>query len=403
MSFDSKVFYAEIRKSVFGGRMTQPQVDGVQSLLDSTIRNNVTNPHHVANILAQVTRETGKGMLPVKETVYPSSKNKNPSDATVIKRLDTAFAKGQLKGVKTPYWRDGGFGRGQIQLTHLSSYGDWGKRLKIPLRENPSLALDLKISSDIAVIGMRDGVFRKKKLSDYNFPNDLDNPQATNPRRIVNGNDGSDKEVAKYHRAYYAALIAAGWQESKKSTPVAKKNIYDGKYYAEVESVQKRLDELGYPEVGDWDGKWGNRTRAAVLAFRVDNNLPLDPVIDDALLAALMTATPRSEAKSRKDATIKDLRAVGAEDVKQADQLDVGGYVIAGTGIVTGGGKLLEEVDKNSATLGRVSEALSPLISFVQDNFWILLIGGGAFIVWKSGILKRIRLEKHQTGKDVSE
>ena len=406
MSFNSKVFFDSIRKSVFGGRMNQGQVEGIQSLLDSAIRNKVTNPHHVANILAQVTRETGKIMLPIKETVYASSKDKNPSDATVIKRLDTAFAKGQLKGVKTPYWRNGGFGRGQIQLSHLTpggNYDKFGKLLKLPLMTNPSLALDPVVSADVAVIGMRDGIFRTKKLADYNFPKDLDNPQATNPRRIVNGNDGSDAEVAKYHRAYYAALVEACWNESKKPVPVPTKNLYDGKVYPEVESVQKRLDELGYPEVGDWDGRWGKRTRAAVLAFRADNHLPLEPVIDDELLAALMTATPRAEVSARKEATIKDLRAVGAEDVKQADQIDIGGYVLAGTGVVTGGGKLLDEVDKNSATLSRVAEAISPVVSFVQDNFWLLLIAGGAFVIWKSGILKRIRLEKHQTGKDVSE
>lgn len=405
-AFNTKVFYDNVRKSIFSNRLNQMQVDGIQSILDSCVRNRVTDPHHVSNVLAQVTRETGKIMAPIKETVYASSKDKNPSDATVIKRLNTAYAKGQLGKVKTPYWRDGGFGRGQIQLTHLGvggNYDKFGKILKRPLLTTPSLALDPIISADVAVIGMRDGIFRTKKLADYKFPKDLDNPQATNPRRIVNGNDGSDAEVAKYHRAYYDALIAAGWDSKQKADAANKINIHDGKYHVEVETVQKRLDELGYPEVGDWDGRWGNRTRAAVLAFRADNAMKLDPVIDDALLAALMTATPRAEVESRKEATIKDLRKVGAEDVKQADQLDISGYVLAGTGVVTGGGKLLDEVDKNSATLTRIADTLAPLVNFVQDNFWLLLIAGGAFVVWKSGVLKNIRLEKHQTGKDVSE
>jgi hypothetical protein len=54
-------------------------------------------------------------------------------------------------------------------------------------------------------------MFRKFGLGDYTFPRDLDNPPDTNPRRIVNGKDGSDKEVAGNHRLFHAALVAAGW------------------------------------------------------------------------------------------------------------------------------------------------------------------------------------------------
>lgn len=228
-----KLFSALRSKSsgAFGTSLTQPQVDGVNAILDSAKRNNVTNIHHVANVLAQVYHETGGYMLGVKETVYPSSKDKNPSDATVIARLDKAFRDGKLKGVKTPYWRDGAFGRGPIQLTHWENYEKFGRKLGIPLRQKPELALDPKHGADIAVIGMRDGMFRNRKLSDYNFPNDLHNPQATNPRRIVNGNDGTDAKVRGYHLAFYAALKDAGYDsrpELIEPIPVApKRSIWE--------------------------------------------------------------------------------------------------------------------------------------------------------------------------------
>lgn len=211
---DNAKFFASLRarnSGVFGTSLSQSQVDGINALLDSCRRNSVVGSHHVANVLAQVYRETGGYMLGVKETVYPSSKDKNPTDAQVIARLDAAWKKGRLGNVRTPYWRDGAFGRGPIQLTHWENYEKFGKELGVPLREKPELALDPKIGADIAVIGMSRGLFRGKKLSDYQFPYALDAKPASNPRRIVNGNDGSDKEVARFHRAFHAALLAGGY------------------------------------------------------------------------------------------------------------------------------------------------------------------------------------------------
>jgi hypothetical protein len=186
----------------------------MQAILDACQKNGVTETHHVANVLGQVRRETGGYMSPIKETVMPSHKNKNPSDAEVIRRLDRAWAAGRLGKVKKPYWRTGEFGRGQIQLTHAEN------RLKFGITD-PDDLLKLDVSARVAVVGMRDGVFRRHKLADYDFPAALEAPQKNNPRRIVNGNDGSDAEVAKFHRQFYAALVKAGWND-KSTTATAK-------------------------------------------------------------------------------------------------------------------------------------------------------------------------------------
>jgi hypothetical protein len=188
------------------------QVEGMESLLDAGRHLPL---HHMANVLAQVRRETGGHMAPIKETVMPSHKDKNPSDAEVIRRLDRAFAAGKLKWVKTPYWRDGWFGRGQIQLTHQKNYAKFGIT-------NPEDAMQLQVSARIAVQGMERGMFTGKKLADYAFPAALDAPPARNPRRIVNGHDGSDAEVAGFHRQFAAALEKAGWEPARAApqTPV---------------------------------------------------------------------------------------------------------------------------------------------------------------------------------------
>ena len=212
-------FFDAVRATLFFGTLTQAQVQGCEAILDACARYGVTDSHHVAHILAHVFHETGRYMLPIKETVMPSHKDKNPSDAEVIRRLDRAFAAGQLSWVRTPYWRNGWFGRGQLQITHLENYEKMGKRLGVDLVKNRDLALDRNISASIAVVGMAEGRFTGKKLSDYSFPAALDagldakaDPDGwrRHPRRIVNGRDGTDAQIAQYHRAFHAGVVAMG-------------------------------------------------------------------------------------------------------------------------------------------------------------------------------------------------
>lgn len=207
-------FFEAIRPAF--GKLNEAQVTGMNALLDAGA---ALPLHHMANVLAQVRRETGGHMAPIKETVMPHHLDKNPSDAEVIRRLDRAFAAGKLKWVKTPYWRDGWFGRGPIQITHRTNYAKFGI-------SDPNDALRPHIGAHIAVRGMRDGMFTGKKLADYTFPADLDAPPSRHPRRIVNGVDGSDAEVAKFHRQFAAALTKAGWTAQKVvDQPLASKPV----------------------------------------------------------------------------------------------------------------------------------------------------------------------------------
>lgn len=170
-----------------------------------------------------------------------------------------------------------------------------------------------------------------------------------------------------------------------------------------VRRVQERLDALGYPEVGAFDGRWGSKTRAAVLAFRADAGLPLVAVIDNDLLAALMTAEPRPVSEARAMASLADLRAVGAEDVKAADMSQIAGGVAVASGGLGAASKLLDGAEEYSGLAQRALDVIDPFKNFIADNFWLFLGGVGIVVVWQTGLLKRIRLEKHQTGRDVSE
>lgn len=214
---DRKKFFDNLRASgaVFGKSLTADNVAGTEAILDACIFYRVSDPWHVAHIMAHVYHETGGTMAAVKETVMPSHKDRNPSDAEVIRRLDTAFKNGKLPWVKTPYWRNGAFGRGQIQVTHHDNYVKLGKAIGVDMSKDYSLALDLKNSATVAVVGMSRGLFTGKKLSDYKFPAALNNPPESHPRRIVNGKDGTDAKVATYTKAFYSALVAGGYELPK--------------------------------------------------------------------------------------------------------------------------------------------------------------------------------------------
>jgi len=203
-----KEFFAQLRRrdsGVFGTRLTQGQVDGTEALLD--VMEGWSLPH-VAHVLAEVYHETGRGMMPVKETVFPGHKDKNPSDAEVIRRLDRAWARGQLTWVKEPYWRDGWFGRGQIQITWEDNYVKASALTGVDLISHPEKALDLKISAKIAAYGCQAGMFRGRKLSDYDgLPY-----RHADARNIVNGDARKvGPEIEQIALAFEKALKAGQW------------------------------------------------------------------------------------------------------------------------------------------------------------------------------------------------
>jgi len=228
---DRKAFFAALRKrdsGAFGTSLTQGQVDGCNALLDACEGWPVD---HTAHVLAEVLHETGGGMLPVKETVYPYSKDRNPSDATVISRLDWAWSNGQLTWVKTPYWRAGWFGRGQIQLTHETNYRKASALVGVDLVRHPGKALDLALSAKIAAEGCRAGMFTGKKLADFDGPRGYDH---INARAIVNGDRAKyGGTISKYAEAFTVALRAVSYGVTappadyvREPSPVPSKGIW---------------------------------------------------------------------------------------------------------------------------------------------------------------------------------
>lgn len=193
-----EIFYAYARRAPFGGRISKEQVTGTNAILDAWDRHGDGDDRKLANVLAQVFHETGARMVPVRETFASS-------DRQAIRRLDAAWRQGRLPQVSKPYWRDGWFGRGPIQVTHEDNYIRMAEALGVDLHGKPGLLLDLEVGALSAVKGMMDGLFSGAKLADF-FNGKKDDPVGA--RRIVNGSDKA-RLIASYHRNFLDSIKAA--------------------------------------------------------------------------------------------------------------------------------------------------------------------------------------------------
>lgn len=164
-----------------------------------------------------------------------------------------------------------------------------------------------------------------------------------------------------------------------------------------VQRVQEKLIELGYPEAGKADGKWGTKTRAAVLAFRADRELPIVADIDDVLLSELMRASKRPVSEERATATAEDLRVAGSRKIAAADDTSAAGGILGACGGVGALGLLQGQV---SAVDSLVSQ-LSGVIETVKPIWPFLLLALGAYIVWQQIKIKRATVQDYREGKYV--
>jgi putative chitinase len=103
-------------------------------------------------------------------------------------------------------------GRGKVQLTWKSNYAKAGKRLGLDLVAHPELAKDPDVAGRILAIGMEEGWFTGKKLSDYLPTNGspATETQFESARRIINGTDRAEL-VAGYAADFQQALVAGKW------------------------------------------------------------------------------------------------------------------------------------------------------------------------------------------------
>lgn len=197
-------FYSAIRGPLFGGRLSQSQVEGMEAVLDEWQRRPAGGDRRwLAYMLATAFHETASTFRPVRETLADS-------DEEAIRILDLAFRKGRLSRVREPYWRkdaDGRswLGRGLVQLTHKRNYEIMSRETGIDLVAAPERAMDMAVAVRILFSGMEKGLFTGRKLGDYFAPG---RAGWVNARRIINGLDRAET-IAGHGRVFLGALEGA--------------------------------------------------------------------------------------------------------------------------------------------------------------------------------------------------
>lgn len=99
------------------------------------------------------------------------------------------------------------YGRGYVQITWQANYERLGQRLGLDLTSDPDVVMRPDIAVQILVVGMKEGLFTGKKLSDYIT---LKASNYRGARRIVNGTDKANA-IAELARDYERLLLAAGY------------------------------------------------------------------------------------------------------------------------------------------------------------------------------------------------
>jgi uncharacterized protein (TIGR02594 family) len=161
----------------------------------------------------------------------------------------------------------------------------------------------------------------------------------------------------------------------------------------ELKVVQQQLRDLGYFEVGNVDGRYGPRTRAAVLAFRADNALSLSPDVDPVLVEALQKAKPRAVSRERAEG-----KPAGSRIMKAADSQ-------ISTGIVGMAGAAASVVAPAVETAERAKDVTERTVGLLNLTDWLLPVlpwaGAAIFLIvillaWKA---RAARIEDYRTGK----
>jgi predicted chitinase len=202
MRIDRRIVFAGLRNAVFGGRLGQGQVEGIEAVLTRFCARGWAEPRWLAYMLATAHHETGGTMQAVRETFAPT-------DEEAVARLERAWRAGRLPTVTMPYWRrdpEGRsyYGRGLVQITHRENYAKMSRVTGLDLVAEPDLALRPDVASTILVVGMTEGLFSGARLSDFFSGTTADWIGA---RKIVNGTDRA-KKIAVTAITFDAAIRA---------------------------------------------------------------------------------------------------------------------------------------------------------------------------------------------------
>lgn len=306
-----------------------------------------------------------------------------PSDS--YPRLEQAYAINPEAALRSASW-----GRGQI------------------LGENHAIC-NYASAHEMVQAFMDDEACHIQAMIDFIIANNIDDDlRAHRWETVARVYNGPGYAVHNYHGRLEAAFRKWRGIRDTPWNPDGVEILYPtlrrGHYGFIVTHLQELLHEANYP-VGAIDGDFGGATSAAVLSFQEDHGLGVTGIVDQSTWAALMNGANNPVAEARQEETVRDLRERGSRTVKEADVTQVGGGLIAVGGAVGTVAEVLDAADSVSeqgeravGLLDRLGGIIDPFAAFMQEYWFVALLAVGALVVWRSGIIKKIRLDDHRSG-----
>lgn len=191
-----KLFFAGYRYKF--GRLQQSQVDGLESILESFENDpDLTDIRHAAYMLATVKIECADTWQPINEWGSDGYLSKYEPGT----KLGLSLGNTQVgDSLRFP-------GRGYVMITGRANYLRLGEALGLgyDLIVNPHRALEPRVAYRIMSIGMRDGLFTGRNLSQYISGKACDYKGA---RRIINGQDKAEV-IASFAALFEQTLKSA--------------------------------------------------------------------------------------------------------------------------------------------------------------------------------------------------
>ena len=211
-------FFAAMRASLFGGSLTQSQVNGMNAVVTAFAKYGDGDRRKLAYALATKFHEVGPAMEPKVENlnytsatrirqVWPS-RFKTIADAVPYVRAPQKLANkvyGGREDLGNDKPNDGWTyrGRGDSQITGKANYAKFGKLLGLDLVGAPDLVLKVDVAAAILVLGLVRGLFTGRKLADGV-------PDCVAARETVNADGKANgAKIGRYADAFDAALRAA--------------------------------------------------------------------------------------------------------------------------------------------------------------------------------------------------
>lgn len=197
-----KFFFDQCRATLFTGRLTQAQVNGLNFILDVWEKQHAKKDDRwLAYALATAFHETQFTMQPVREIGGKDYFFRMYDPGSPLpQRARLARSMGARPGDGVLF-----YGRGYVQLTWRSNYARAGKAFGLDLTRSAAaadLVLQPELAARIMFKGMEAGWFTGKAFGDYFNPAAEDWRGA---RRIINGLDCAEA-IAVYAKKFYAAI-----------------------------------------------------------------------------------------------------------------------------------------------------------------------------------------------------